>query len=119
MSFQKPFMGVELEPGEAWTVSGLLLPAPPPPSSQTPILGLTQAVPLWHWVFSLIPQNISLKQQHHWGRADPNFTSRYVITQTVAAAPGCLWGSLSRSQKSKTKFEMPLSWRMVRQEWLK
>ncbi|XP_077716460.1 cation channel sperm-associated auxiliary subunit delta isoform X10 [Canis aureus] len=27
----------------------------------------------WPWPS---PQNISLRQQHHWGRADPNFTSR-------------------------------------------
>lgn len=32
--------------------------------------------------------NISLKQQHHWGRADPNFTSRYVTTwMAVAGGP--------------------------------
>lgn len=45
MSFQKPFMG-ELEPGEAWTVSGLLLPGPPPPPSfPNPELGTDPGYP--------------------------------------------------------------------------
>lgn len=56
-------------------VSRLLLPtlgpASVPPTPQPPPT-ITMFV-LW------VPQNISLRQQHHWGTADPNFTSRYAV----------------------------------------
>lgn len=81
MSFQKPFTGLDPEAG--WVAPGFLLPTPPscPPSLLSPDCGTTRGCSTDAVAFSLLlPQNISLRQQQHWGRADPNFTSRYVIT---------------------------------------
>lgn len=84
MSFQKPFTGLEPEAG--WMAPGFLLPTPPscPPSLLNPDCGTTLGCSTLVVAFSLLLlQNISLRQQQHWGRADPNFTSRYVITRLV------------------------------------
>lgn len=96
--------------GEAWRISRFLLPVPPSflHLSINPDLGTTPGCPtVAVGFFPLIPQNISLRQQHHWGRADPNFTSRYVIAWTVAGGPGLSVGSLSRSWERRLIPRLP------------